>query len=85
MTERHGALLAALAEDPDHVAVEVDVVHVEAAQLAHPDAGRIEQLQDRHVADAQGTAVVGERRGGLDQPQRLVLAEHLRERAPHLR
>ena len=36
VAERHGALLAALAEDPDHVAVEVDVVHVEAAAARRP-------------------------------------------------
>ncbi len=34
--ERHGALLAALAEHPDHVAVAVDVVDVEAAPARRP-------------------------------------------------
>ena len=85
MTERHGALLAALAEHPDHAPVVVDVVDVEAAQLADPDAGGVEQLQDRHVADAQGTAVVGERRGRLQQRPGLVLAERRRQRAVRLR
>ena len=44
--------LRALAEDPQHPAVPVDVVDVEPAQLADPDAGGVQQLEHGQVAQA---------------------------------
>ena len=46
---RHRPLLVALAEHPDGLAVVVDVAEVEPAQLGHPDAGGVQQLEDGHV------------------------------------
>jgi hypothetical protein len=76
----HRALLAPLAEHPHDAALVVDVVDVEADQLAHPDPGGVEELEHRHVAQARGRAVVGEIGGGPDQRLGLVGAEHRRER-----
>ena len=68
---RHGALLAALAEHPHHPAAPVDVVDVEPAQLADPDPGGVEQLEHRHVAQAERAAVVGAHRSRVQQRARL--------------
>ena len=46
----HAALLAALAEHPQQPAPAVDVVDVEADELADPDAAGVEQLEDDGVA-----------------------------------
>ena len=56
---RDGALLAALAQHPDDAALVVEVVDVEAAELADADAGRVEQLEHRDVAQPHRAAVVG--------------------------
>ena len=80
----HRALLAALAEDPYHPAVAVEVVDLETHEFAHPDTGGVEQLEHRHVTQADRAAVVGELGRGLDQGASLVGAEHRRKRLVRL-
>ena len=56
----HGALLATLAEHPQEASAVVDAVEVQAAQLGHPHAGRIQQLDDGVVCDQTlGTGAPG--------------------------
>ena len=61
--QRNGALLAALAQDPDGLATVVHVVHVESYEFADPQGTGVEQLQHRRVAQFHGEArgVVGNR------------------------
>ena len=80
MAEGNRALLAALAEHPDHVAVAVEVVDVETDQLTDPDPGGIEQLEHRHVAQSDRAAVVGELGRRPDQVASLVGTQHRRQR-----
>ena len=54
--------LRPLPKHPHHPTRAVDVVDVEPAQLADPDAGGVEQLEDRDVAQPDRAAVVGARR-----------------------
>lgn len=49
IAERDGALLVALAEHPNQPMAGVDVVDVQAAQLADPDTGGVQQLDDQPV------------------------------------
>lgn len=49
LPERDGALLVALAEHPNQPMAGVDVVDVQAAQLADPDTGGVQQLDDQPV------------------------------------
>ena len=51
--ERHQPLLPALAQHPRHPRAQVDVVEVEAGQLAEPQPRRVEQLEDRAIAAAE--------------------------------
>src|SRR5947208_872662 len=51
--ERHDARLASLAEDANHPCAHVDVVDIDAYELAEPQAGRVEQLEDGAVAPAE--------------------------------
>ena len=71
----NGPLLASLAQHPEHPPPRVEVVDVETAQLAHPDAGRVERLQDRHIA-RRDRVVPGHLRRRLEQRTRLCLVEH---------
>ena len=71
-----GTFLGALAEDAEHAAVPVDVVGVEPAELGDPDAGRVEDLEQRDVAQPDGPAVlVGHRDRVAQQLGGLGLAE----------
>ena len=47
VADGHEPLLVALADDPDEAAVEREVLRVEAERLADPQAGRVEQLEQR--------------------------------------
>ena len=51
--EGHGPLLVALAQHPQQPPGGVDIVDVQATQLADPDAGRIEHLDDQPVPHGQ--------------------------------
>ena len=53
LPERHGALLVALAEDAQQPVPGVDVVDVQAAQLADPDPGGVQHLDDQPVPQRQ--------------------------------
>ena len=64
----------ALADDPHERAVEREVLAVEPERLADPQAGRVQQLEQRTVARAA-------RRGGLEQPLHLVDVERVRQAA----
>src|SRR5579859_2787208 len=61
--DRDGAFLVALAPDADGPAGVVEAVRGQPAQLADPDAGRVEEFEHRGVA--QGDGLVGRRRSGL--------------------
>ena len=52
-TDRRKPLAATLAPDPKHARRQIDVAVVEPDQFAHPQAGRIERLQDGPVAQAE--------------------------------
>ena len=56
--ERQDALLAALAADAKHPVRQVDVLEVQADELAQAQARRVEQLQDGAVAPAERRRVV---------------------------
>ena len=75
------ALLAALAEDPQQPAAAVDVVDVEADELADPDAAGVEQLEHDRVAQADRLLGAG---GGLDDRAGLVGREHAGQGAVRL-
>ena len=47
---RHDALLVALAPDPDKARVEPELANLERHQLGNPNAGGVERLQHRPVA-----------------------------------
>ena len=64
------ALLATLAEHPDHPPVPIKIAEIESAELRDPDPGRVKQLEDRDVARRHRPA---ELLGGRDR-----LIEHLR-------
>ncbi len=55
--ERHGTLLASLAENPGQSAMPVEVTEVEAAQFRDPHSAGVERLHDGKIA--------GRHRGGL--------------------
>ena len=55
---------------------EVEVVDVEGHELTHPDATRVEELQNREVAHVQWVVVVRGQRGHVEQVARLVLSQH---------
>ena len=70
--DRHQPLLAALAAQQHRPRLGVDVVDVEADGLGDPRAGRVQQLEQRAVAQRQrpvGRAVAA---GALQQRQHLV-------------
>src|SRR6266851_178168 len=62
--DRHDALLAALSEHPDGPAALVDVIDVQAAQFADPDAGCVEEFHDRRVAELDRGRHLACRSGG---------------------
>src|SRR3954469_13448162 len=66
-TDGHPPLLVALAEHAEHSPRPVDVVDVEAAQLADPDAAGIEHFEHRNVAHAGRALVVGSHGGKVEQ------------------
>ena len=59
----------------------VDVVDVEADELADPDAGGVEQLEGRPVAQVHRVVVVGGDRCDVEQRGRRALGQHRRQRA----
>ena len=75
--DRDDPLLAALAEHADDALVEVDAVLLEARRLGDAQAGAVEQLDERAVAER------ARRRpgGGVDQPLGLAGRERPRQRA----
>src|SRR5688572_3499482 len=58
MVERHEPFLSALAANAHHASGQIDVLNVEAHQLAESKAGGIEQLQDCAIAAPGRTAEV---------------------------
>ena len=73
---RHGALLTALAQDPQGALGVVEVGDIEADELADPYAGRIERLDDGQVPHGQGVPVRGEVGGDLEQVRGLLSRQH---------
>ena len=62
-------------EHQDGVGRKVDVPEAEAAQLPDPDAGRVQELQDRTVTPAHGV----DRRWSGKQPVDLAWLQHHRQ------
>ena len=83
-TERHRAFLAALAEHAHDATLPVEVVDVEAAQLADADAGGVEQLDQGEVAQADRPVVGDRRRGRVDESADVVVPEDDRKLAVRL-
>ena len=76
LAEREPADLRTLAEHGDRAAAQVDGVDVEAAALAHPEPGAVEQLEQREVARATAGIVarsdVGRLGGAVEQRGRVA-------------
>jgi hypothetical protein len=86
VADRDGALLAALAEEPDHAAAEIDVVDVQRAQLRYPRAGAVQDLDHGQIprrerpGDRLFSGLV-EPVGGLREHRSgLPFGEHARQR-----
>ena len=52
--ERHDALLASLAHDPDALPLRVDVLDVQPASLGHAQARSVHQLEEGPIAQSHG-------------------------------
>ena len=74
--ERDDPLLAALAEDPHHSRVQVDVVDIATRELADPQPAGIQQFQHRSVPGGDRIAVVGSELRHPHQLARLGLTKH---------
>ena len=75
LPHRHDTLLRALAEGEEIAALEVDLGQAQPDELRDPEAGGVEQLQHRPVAQARRSREVG----GREEPFDLLLREHLGE------
>ena len=78
---RAQALLPALAEHPDGPGAQVEVVHVQPAGLAHPEARAVEQLEQSAVAQPERSVLAGD---GEDR-EHLVHREHVGKPGGELR
>ena len=87
--ERHDPCLAALAHHRGPPPLQIEVVGAEAAQLPHPQAAAVQQLDHGEVAPGQGDVAAGGRRvrrcrgvgPALEQRLEVVLTDHLRQPA----
>ncbi len=61
--ERHKPLFAALAHEPHHAFVEIDVVEIHPHSLAHTATRGVHELQQCAVAQSHGVLRVGGLRG----------------------
>src|SRR6185503_3337016 len=77
----HEALLLALAEDAQEAEVHAQRGRVEAARLRDAGAGRVEDLDDRAVAEADRAGQTGRREEALD----LLDGEEAGDALPELR
>src|SRR5450756_670239 len=76
--DRYDALLVALAQDTYGLTRVVDRADIESAQLRHPDATRVQQLEDRDIAHPACRVVLASHRDrGPEHLERLRLAERL--------
>ena len=85
LAERDGALLAALAADVEELLLEVDVLEVEADRLGAPQAGRVDELDERAVAQAERPLAARARRAARRPPRasaRTAAAAAASARAP---
>jgi hypothetical protein len=73
--ERHDPLLATLAEHTDDAIAQVDVIDPQAHELAQPEPGRIEQLEDRSIAASKWVGRIGH----VEQARDLPFAEVRRQ------
>jgi hypothetical protein len=80
-SEGHTALLVALADDPQDVAGEVDVIDVEPDELTDADAGGVEKFQCGAVAEVHRVVVVGGHLCDVEQGSRRSLGQNGRQRA----
>ncbi|MCB5294322.1 hypothetical protein BJQ90_03789 [Arthrobacter sp. SO3] len=72
----HSAFLVALAKHPQGPAVGIEVVHVEAGQLADPDAGGVQQFNHGPVPQRHGPSLGGSRLRIFHEPKDLLLVQH---------
>src|SRR6266852_6507700 len=79
LTERHEALLRALAEDADHAHVEAHLGELQAHELRNAQPARVEHFQQRTVAQPERYARVRlrEQRFDIDLRERLWKARRL--------
>ena len=84
LAERDGALLVSLAQHPQQPAGCVDVIDVQAAQLADPNAGGVQQLDDEQVPQCERITLLRTRIGGGHGIQRLILTQHRGQRSTRL-
>jgi hypothetical protein len=76
MMDEHLALLGALPGHGDHSAGQVDVVHVQPAQLRHPQPTPVQQLQHGVVAAIdRRSRTAGGGAGRLQELAQLGMAE----------
>src|SRR5215470_19872723 len=90
-SERHDPLLRTLPEHPDGPPALVDVVDVEAAELADPDSAGVQKFHDCRVpqADSGGHIVAAGGAIGLsptvaEHREDLIETKHLRQLPPGL-
>ena len=76
LAERHEALLAALARDPENAVVHVHAVAGQTHDLRNAKPRSVEELEHRPIPQAEGTLRVGRLQERLD----LVLTQGLRQR-----
>ena len=74
--ERNATLLVALADDPQDIAGQVDVVDVEPDEFTDPDAGRVEQFESSAVAQVDRVVVIGCHLGDFEQGGGRTLGEN---------
>jgi hypothetical protein len=78
---RHAPLLTALAVHAHNAPIAIEIVDIKTHQLRNPDPGRVQQFQDRHVAQRGGSAQLTRRGdGGGEHLCRLRWLERLGQR-----
>ena len=80
-SNRDDALLLPLAAGADDLLLKLDVFQVEADQLADPEAGAVERLEDCSVSGAPESAGIGDG----EETEDLLLGEEVGEVFLHLR
>lgn len=75
-----GPLLVPLADDSHDLTLVIDIVSVECSELAHPDAGRIQQLEHGSVPNMDRVLVITGDGSDLEQLPGILGGQHIRQR-----